>query len=60
MERLLYSVNEACERLGLSRTTVYELIRSRQLASFTVGSRRLIPAAELERLISEGLERSRP
>ena len=42
--RALYSVPEAMALLNLSRTQIYELIRSRRLVSVTQGRRRLIPA----------------
>jgi excisionase family DNA binding protein len=44
---------EAGRRLGVGRSTIYELILTGELASFTIGRRRLIPAAALERLVAE-------
>ena len=44
---LLYDVDEAARALRLSRTLIYELIRSRQLRTVKLGRRRLIPVAAL-------------
>ena len=42
--RALYDVPEAMALLNLSRTQIYELIRSRRLVTVTQGRRRLVPA----------------
>ena len=42
-EKMLLSVNEACDALGLSRSVVYELLRKEELASLCIGRRTLIP-----------------
>ncbi|MGH9641224.1 MAG: helix-turn-helix domain-containing protein [Terriglobales bacterium] len=38
--------------MGLSRSTLYNLIDRGELATVKVGKRRLVPTAELERLCS--------
>jgi excisionase family DNA binding protein len=51
-ERDAYTVEQSRHRLGgISRQTVYNLINSGDLASFTIGSRRLIPAAAIRNFI---------
>jgi excisionase family DNA binding protein len=45
--RALYDVPEAMALLNLSRTQIYELIRSRRLVTVTQGRRRLVPAASI-------------
>lgn len=50
--KLAYSVNEACRALSLSRTTVYEMIARKQLRSFKVGVKTLIPADSLQSLVT--------
>lgn len=50
--KALLSVDECAKTLGLSRTTTFGLVRSAQLPSFKVGSRRLVRRADLERFIS--------
>ncbi|MCX9192001.1 excisionase [Carbonactinospora thermoautotrophica] len=42
--------------LRLSRAKVYDLIRSRELASITIGRRRLIPASSVSAFIAARLE----
>ena len=54
---LLYRVEEAAEALRLSRTAVYELIRSGRLHSVKAGSRRLVPVAALAEYVAS-LERA--
>ena len=44
---LLYRVEEAAEALRLSRAMVYEIIRSGQLRTVKIGTRRLVPVAAL-------------
>ena len=55
---LLWSVDKAATRLGISRATLYELLASHQVASLKVGSRRLIPDAECRRFIEARLAES--
>jgi excisionase family DNA binding protein len=50
--KMAYSVDEVCEALGLSRPSVYDLIRSGMLRSKKLGGRRVIPVTELERLLA--------
>lgn len=47
----LLTVHQACGALNISRWTLYQLIRKRQLASVKIGRRRLIPATELIRFV---------
>ena len=54
---VLYRVNEAAEALRLSRSLVYELIRSGRLRSVKAGRRRLIPVAALTEYV-DSLSRS--
>jgi hypothetical protein len=42
--RVLYSVPEAMTLLNLSRTQIYELIRTSRLVTVTQGRRRFVPA----------------
>ena len=45
--RTAYSLDEAARSLGLSRRTLYTLMRDDKLATVKVGKRRLVPAREL-------------
>jgi excisionase family DNA binding protein len=47
MDKLLLTPVEAAERLGISRTKVYELMASGQLASVKIGKCRRVPATAL-------------
>lgn len=55
MPRLL-TVPEAMAQLNVSRWTLYNLIRSGELASVTIGRARRIPAAALDDFISDRLQ----
>lgn len=46
-DTVMLSVPEAAERLGVGTTKVKQLIASGQLASVTIGRRRLVPAANV-------------
>lgn len=50
---MVYTINETCEQLRLSRYTVYELINTGQLQSIKVGHRRLVAHADLVHFIEE-------
>ncbi|MDA8351547.1 MAG: helix-turn-helix domain-containing protein [Pseudomonadota bacterium] len=49
--RTAYSLDEAARSLGLSRRTLYTLMRDEKLSTVKLGKRRLVPARELERLV---------
>lgn len=55
MPRLL-TVPEAMAQLNVSRWTLYNLIRSGELESVTIGRCRRIPAAALDDFISDRLQ----
>ena len=48
---VLYRVDEAADALRLSRSVVYELIRSGQLRTVKVGRRRLVPVPALAEFV---------
>lgn len=49
------TVPEVMEALSLSRFKVYDLIRSKQLPSFTIGRSRRIPADALQTFMQDKL-----
>ncbi|MGW2144917.1 helix-turn-helix domain-containing protein [Nonomuraea bangladeshensis] len=51
-DRRLYHVTDAMHLLSLSRSVIYELLRSGRLRSVTQGRTRLIPASAIEDYIS--------
>lgn len=50
--RLLLTPEEAATRLALSRTMIYELIRTGELRSCKVGRARRIPAGALDDFVN--------
>ncbi len=51
MEKLAVSMSETARILGLHLDTVRKLVRSRELPSFKVGTRILVPTAQLRQYI---------
>ena len=51
-EPLTVSIQDAVECLGVSRTTIYELIKAGDLVPVHIGARRLIPYAQLKALVA--------
>jgi len=56
MEKLLLTVEEAAEILGVGRSTVYDMVRMRVLRSVKLGSRRRIPIAACQEMIDRLLD----
>lgn len=52
--RLGYRIPDFCEAVGISRSSVYELIKHGKLQSVLIAGRRIIPVSEAERLMREG------
>lgn len=48
-KRLLYTVEQAAQQLGVSRTTVYELVKAKRLHEVHIGRAGRFTGAELER-----------
>lgn len=55
-ERLAYSPQEVADALGICRATVHNMLNRGELRGVKLGGRRLIPAAELARLLNEGAD----
>ena len=51
--RLLYRVDDAAQLLSISRSVVYELLRSGRLRSVHVGRTRLIPLDALAEYVAQ-------
>ena len=51
MERLAYSINDTARALSLGRTSIYAMIADGRLEAFKLGSRTLIKAESIKRLI---------
>lgn len=54
----LYRIPEAMETLSMSRSVIYELIRSGRLRSVSQGRTRLIPAVALDEYVNRLLVES--
>ena len=48
MDKKAYSVAEAAPVLGISKTTLYELVHAGVIATFSIGAKTLITAQALE------------
>ena len=53
MERILFTVRETAEMLGVSRSRVYELISTEQLASIKIGRSRRVSLASIRRFVEK-------
>ena len=51
-----YRPDEAARVMGVGRTTVYKLLRSRELAAKKVGAATVIPESELRRFLSSAAD----
>ncbi len=56
--RLLWTVDESAEILGVSRSTIYRLINRGRLTPIKVGASTRIPAQTLERFVTDELDRA--
>jgi uncharacterized membrane protein len=54
LPRLAYSLAESEALSGLSRSSLYRMIAAGTLKTVVHGRRRLVPAHELERILSAG------
>ncbi len=50
---VLLTVEEAAKALSLSRSTVYELLRQRDIASVTLGRSRRVAVVDIEKYVQE-------
>lgn len=49
-ERFAFPVNDACHALGIKRTSLYELIKRKEITALKIAGRTVIPRSEIERL----------
>jgi excisionase family DNA binding protein len=59
-DKLLLKVDEAADRLSIKRTLFYEMLRRGEIASITIGARRLVPVSALEEFVRSRLEQEAP
>jgi excisionase family DNA binding protein len=53
IERLAYTVKQAKDAIGLSRSKLYQMMKEGTLHSLKVAGRRLIPAEDLHALLRQ-------
>lgn len=58
-DKLLLTVEETADALGIGRSHLFKILASGEIASVKVGRLRRVPRAELERYV-DSLPRSRP
>ena len=51
--KLLFSIKEFCEMVGIGRTTFYQEVKAGRIKAKKMGRSTLIPKSELERFIEE-------
>jgi excisionase family DNA binding protein len=49
---LLNSLELSCQRLGIKRTKIFQLLQEKKLRGVKLGSRTMIPEAELQRFVA--------
>jgi excisionase family DNA binding protein len=54
VEQLVFSIEETAELLGISRQTIYKMIRAGELPTVRIYRAPRIRRLDIERLISEG------
>lgn len=52
VERIAYTIAEACEALRVGRTKLYELLGNKQLKAVALGGKTLIPRTEIEQFLN--------
>jgi hypothetical protein len=51
-EVLAYRVNDFCQAIGVGRTSFYRMVKDGQIRTVLVAGRRVVPASEAKRLLS--------
>ncbi len=54
--KLVYSVDECADLLGIGRSLTWQMVRQGQLGSFKIGHRRLVAWQDLEEFIASRRE----
>jgi excisionase family DNA binding protein len=50
-----FSIQEAARTLGLSRSTLYRLLKEGKITTVKIGSRRLVPVGSIDALLNGGM-----
>lgn len=51
-KRRAFSIPEAARMLGISRATVYRMLKEGQIQTIKIGSRRLVPASSIDDVLT--------
>lgn len=51
MDQMAFRINDLADKIGLSRSKIYQLIKTGELRAICIGGRRLVSASEVTRLI---------
>ncbi len=52
MEKLVYSIQEAADLLGISQSYAYELVRKGTIPSLELGKKRVIPKVKFNKWVN--------
>lgn len=55
---LAHRIPDACQRIGIGRSSLYELIKSGDLKTVRIAGRTLIPESELQRLVTDAVKQA--
>ena len=58
MEKMVYTVKEMAQLLGISKSYAYELVKERKVPVLDLGKRKVIPKDRLDEWIRENTELS--
>jgi predicted site-specific integrase-resolvase len=56
LKRIGYRVNDFCAVTGIGRTSLYDLINAGKIRTVRIAGRRIIPAGEADRIMTEGAQ----
>lgn len=56
MEKIVYTIPEVAQLLGISRSYAYELVKRNEIPILKLGKRRMIPKQYLEQWIQKNTE----
>ena len=53
VERLVYTIEESAEMLGIGRSKAYEAAQTGEIPTIRIGRRLLVPKVALDRMLAE-------
>lgn len=56
MERMVFSIQEVAEMLGISKSYAYELVRNGTIPALQLGRKRVIPKEEFKKWINRNTD----